>query len=58
MAEEQRNRQLWLEAALIFAAWAVFGLLLANQFYMQSQLRGRPLSWTEALRPGVLESLL
>jgi hypothetical protein len=34
MAEEQRNRQLWLEAALIFAAWTVFGLILANQFYM------------------------
>ena len=59
MAEEQRNRRFWLETALIVGAWAVFGLVLANQGYMQSGLRGRPvLSWAQALRPGLLEALL
>jgi two-component system, LytTR family, sensor kinase len=58
MAEEQRNRQLWLETALIFAAWTVFGLILANQFYMQFELRGQPVSWERALRHGLLEAYL
>ena len=59
MAEDQRNRRFWLETALIVGAWAVFGLVLANQGYMQSGLRGRPvLSWADALRPGLLEALL
>lgn len=58
MAEEPRHRRFWLEVAIIFAAWAVSGLLMANQFYLQSQLRGRPVSWVEALRPSLLESLL
>ena len=54
MVEEQRNRQLWLEAALIFAAWTVFGLIAANQYYRQFELRGIPMSWGDALRHGVL----
>ena len=59
MAEEQWNRRFWLETALIVGAWAVFGLVLANQGYMQSGLRGRPaLSWAQALKPSVLETLL
>ena len=58
MAEEQRDRRVWLEAALIFAGWTVFGLLLANQFHMQAELRGRPMPWGAALRPGLLESYL
>ena len=58
MVDEQRNRQFWLEAALIFAGWTVFGLLMANQFHMQAELRGRPVSWAEALRPNLLESYL
>ena len=58
MVAEQRNRRLWLETALIFAAWTVFGLLLANQAYINSELRGRPLTWVQALRPGLLEALL
>jgi len=36
MVTEQRNRRFWLETALIVGAWAVFGLVLANQGYMQS----------------------
>src|SRR5690348_5963292 len=59
MADEQRDRRFWLETALIVGAWAVFALVLANQGYMQSGLRGRPaLSWAAALRPSLLESLL
>lgn len=59
MVEEQRIRRLWLETAIIFAAWTVFGLLLANQAYIQSGLRGRQMtSWMPALRPGLLESNL
>jgi uncharacterized protein (DUF433 family) len=42
MVAEQRNRRVWLETALIFAAWTVFGLLLANQSYIQSVL-----DWSE-----------
>ena len=55
---EQRSRRLWLETALVFAAWTVFGLLLANQGYMQSQLRGQPVPWVRVLRPGLLDGYL
>ena len=55
---EQRNRRLWLETAIIFAAWTVFELLLANQSYIQSALGGRQMPWVTALRPGLLEALL
>ena len=58
MAEEQRNRQLWLEAVLIFAAWTVFGLLLAAQYYMAFELRAQPVSWTLVLRRGLFEAHL
>src|SRR5262245_13031436 len=58
MVAEQRNRRLWLEAALIFAAWAVFGLLLANQSFMQSALGGRQMPVFVALRPALLEAVL
>ena len=58
MIEEPRGRRLWLETALIFAAWTVFGLLLANQGYMQAELRGRPVPWVEVLRRGLLDAYL
>ena len=58
MEADQRLRRLWLETALIFAAWTVFGLLLANQGYMQSQLRGQPVPWDRLLRPSLLEGYL
>ncbi|HEX2209877.1 MAG TPA: histidine kinase [Longimicrobium sp.] len=58
MIEEPRDRRPWLEAALIFAAWTVFGLLLANQGYMQAELRGRSVSWVEVLRRGLLDAYL
>jgi two-component sensor histidine kinase len=58
MAEEQRNRQLWLETALVFAAWTVFGLITANQSYMQFELRGERLSWSHALQHGFFEAYL
>jgi signal transduction histidine kinase len=59
MADEERNRRFWMETALIVGAWAVFGLVLANQGYMQSGLRGRPaLSWADVVRPSVLEAFL
>ncbi len=43
---------------IIFAAWTAFGLLMANQAIVQSQLRGRTLPWLDALRPSMLESFL
>ena len=55
---EQRIRRLWLETALIFVAWTVFGLLLANQIYIQSQLRGQSVPWVRVLRSGLLEAYL
>jgi hypothetical protein len=58
MTEEQRNRQFWLEAAFIFAAWTVFGLMLANQGYMLSELRGQPMPWRHALRHGLFDAYL
>jgi hypothetical protein len=58
MAEEQRSPKVRLEAALIFAAWTVFGLLLANQLRMQSELSGRPDRWIDVLRSGLLDSHL
>jgi two-component system LytT family sensor kinase len=58
MVEEQRNHQLWLETALIFGAWTVFGLIAANQYYMQFELRGDPIPWRDALLAGLFEALL
>jgi two-component sensor histidine kinase len=55
MSVEPRNRRLWLETALIFAAWAVFGLLLANQSYIQTALLGRQMPMEIALRRGLVE---
>jgi two-component system LytT family sensor kinase len=55
---QQPTRRVWLETAIIFAAWMVFGLLLANQNYIQTQLRGRQMPLWIAVRPGVLEALL
>jgi two-component sensor histidine kinase len=54
----QRSRRPWIEPAIIFAAWAVFGLLVANQSSMLSALGGRPMPWVIALRPALLESTL
>src|SRR5688572_22689617 len=58
MIAQQRTHRFWLETAIIFAAWAVFGLLLANQSYIQSALGGRQMPWIVALRPGLLEASL
>jgi len=58
MIVEQQNRRFWLETALIFAAWTVFGLLVANQSSMLSVLGGRPMPWVIALRPALLEAAL
>lgn len=58
MDAEQRHRQRWLEAALIFATWTVFGLIMANQTYLQSELRGRPVPWAMVLRQTLLDSYL
>lgn len=58
MGEEPRNRRFWREAALIFAAWTVFGLILATQFYMQSAMRESPVSWGRVLRLGFLDAYL
>jgi two-component system LytT family sensor kinase len=58
MVDEQQIRQPWLETALVFAAWTVFGLIMANQFYMQLELSGRPASWGRVLRHGLFEAYL
>ena len=58
MVAEQRNRRLWLETALIFAAWTVFALLVANQSYTLSALGGRQMPVFVALRPAFLEAVL
>ena len=56
---EQPNRRLWLETAIIFAAWAIFGLLRANQSYIQSAMGGgRQMPWVVALRPAFLDATL
>lgn len=47
-----------METAIIFAAWAVFGLLVANQSNMLAALGGRDMPWIVALRPGLLEAFL
>lgn len=47
-----------MEAAIIFAAWAIFGLLLTNQSYIQSVMGGRQMPVVVALRPGMLEAFL
>ncbi len=58
MVTEPRNHRRWLETAVIFAAWTVFGLLLANQNYIQSELRGRPMSWAFVMRRALLDAYL
>jgi two-component system, LytTR family, sensor kinase len=58
VTEEQRHRHFWLETVLIFAAWTVFGLFMAHQFYMQaSSVRGAPLPpWGPVLKHGLFEA--
>jgi two-component system LytT family sensor kinase len=58
MVEDQRSRQLWLETAIIFAAWSVFGLISAGQSYMQLELAGRPISQGHALLQGMFEAYI
>jgi two-component sensor histidine kinase len=58
MVEEQRSHRLWLETAIIFAAWTVFGLITANQYYMQFELRGEPMPWRNALQHALFEAYL
>jgi two-component system, LytTR family, sensor kinase len=58
MAGEQRHRHHWLEKALVFAAWTVYGLLLASQLYMQAELSGRQVRWSPILKSGLLDSYL
>lgn len=58
MDADSRNRHQWIETALVFAAWAVFGLLLTQQSYLQASLSGRAMPWATTLRPALLESVL
>jgi two-component system, LytTR family, sensor kinase len=58
MADEERRRQFWLEVALIFVVWTIFGLILTNQIAMQSQLRGTPVTWVEFMRHALFDSYL
>jgi two-component system, LytTR family, sensor kinase len=56
MIEEQRNHERWLEPVLVFAAWTVFGLITANQFYMQMELSGQRAAWGPPLKHALFES--
>jgi LytS/YehU family sensor histidine kinase len=47
-----------MEAAIVFAAWAIFGLLVANQNYTMSALNGRQMPLFIAFRSAFLESVL
>ena len=54
----RRTRRILLETGLVFAAWTIFGLLLANQSYVQSALAGRRMPVYVALRPALLEAVI
>ena len=58
MVMDQRNRRPWMEPAIIFAAWAVFALLVANQSNILAAMGGREMPWFVALRPALLEATL
>ena len=58
MFAAQRTRRVLLETAVVFAAWTIFGLLLANQSYVQSALAGRRMPLYVALRPALLEAVV
>ena len=58
MVAEPRHRRFWLETAIIFAAWTVFGLILATQIYMQGTLSGRQPGWPVVLRSGLINAYL
>ena len=47
-----------METAIIFGAWAVFGLLVATQSNILAAMGGRDMPWLVALRPGLLEAFL
>jgi sensor histidine kinase YesM len=60
MVEEQRGRQSWMEAAIIFAGWTAVALITTYQTSGQYALRGRPapLSPSQVLMNGLLDSYL
>ena len=58
MVAEPRHRRFWLETAIIFAAWTVYGLLLASQLYMQGELGGRQAPWPDLLQSALINSTL
>ena len=47
-----------IETAIIFAGWAVFALLVANQSNMLATLNGRDMPWKVALRPALADAFL
>jgi two-component system LytT family sensor kinase len=58
MASEQRTRRFVMETAIVFAAWAIFGLLLAHQSYIQAAIGGRQMPVWIAVRAALVESVL
>ena len=58
MDEERRTPLRGLETALVFGAWTFFGLILAQQGHVQSELRGEPLPLATFLRFALLDSCL
>jgi signal transduction histidine kinase len=60
MVEEQRGRQSWMEAAIIFAGWTAVALITTYQTSGQYALRGRPAPWppSQVLMNSLLDSCL
>ncbi len=58
MATRQQNRRYVLEAVIIFAAWTVFGLILASQVYITATMGGRTVPFIIILRSNMLVSYL
>jgi signal transduction histidine kinase len=58
MATKQQNRRYVVEAAIILAAWTVFGLILTSQIYIAATVGGRTPPLIIILRNNMLVSYL
>ena len=58
MLRDERDRQYVLQAAIVLAAWTVFGLILTSQIYMQATLGGRTPPLIIILRSSMITAYL